>query len=1770
MEPIAIIGIGCRFPGAKDPQAFWQLLCDGVDAITEIPGDRWQIEQLYHSDPDEPGRMNSRYGGFLEQVDQFDPHFFGISPREAVSIDPQQRLLLEVSWEALEDAGQVRENLAGSRTGVFVGISTNDYSRIESDYADQPQGYDLTGNALNIAAGRLSYLFNLRGPSLVVDTACSSSLVAVHLACQSLWNGDATMALAAGVNVILSPIGNMGLTKLKALSPDGRCKAFDARANGYVRSEGAGCVVLKPLSKALADRDLIYATIRGTAINHDGRSKGLTVPYGPAQEAVIRDALAKAEVLPAQISYVEAHGTGTSLGDPIEAIALGSVLTSNRPPNQECRLGAVKSNIGHLEAAAGIASLIKVALALKHQQLPPSLHFETANPYIPFDKLPLKVQTKLTSWTQPEALAKAGVSSFGFAGTNAHLVLEQAPHPVDCDRQTILNPPYLLPLSAHTSDALQALVQTYQDFLAGEKLDAIGLQDLCYTASVRRSHHKHRVALLVSESNLSSQAKETKVSAASRKSRRSKVVFVFSDQGAEWWGMGREALQSEPVFRAALKDCDALIQSYAGWSLLSELTAAESQSRLHKAEIAQPALFAIQVALAHLWQFWGIKPSAVVGYGSGEIAAAHVAGVLGLKDAVQLICDRGDVIQQAKTTGQLATAEFVKAIRSQVDPRPETMPIVSGITGQFQSGTQFDAAYWGQNLEQPVRFTNSLSTLIEAHTVFLELSPNPTLAQAIAPVLEAHPQEGIILPSLQQGQPERATLLQSLGRLYQLGHSVNWENLYLPGCSVVRLPTYPWQRERYWVEKTPSPETQKQPSAKPTDKQTMGRAAGQTVGQTAGHPLLGQKLRSPLPHTLFESYLSVEQQSFLTGHQVVGMVVLPGAAYLEMAIAAAANVLGSSTLEQVAIQEAMILPSTGDRLMQFVLSPDGTFQIASVAAESDKSWIQHATGKISQSLTPSALPTLSLAEVQARCIEAIAVETYYQQLKTRGLEYGASFQGLQQLWRRDGEALGYVQLPEELRSQANAYYLHPVLMDAGFQLLFATLANSDHETYLPVGLQRLHLYQRPETDLWIQGQMRPQPTSEASQSDIQVADLHLFNPDGGVVALLEGLQVKRVRNLRSRPHTPLQDWLYELTWQPQPQEAQTQLQQEGSWVIFADQTGVGEAIAQQLQQQGRPYVLVVPGEECHISQDQPWQINPSRREDWQQLCEAVLRRGQFPVQTIVHLWGLDQNQEELTLDSLHAAQKYGCQSVLQIIQELSVVLSSGSGKLWIVTRGNQPVNGSVSTVAHAGLWGLGRVISLEHPDLWGGLIDLSITPSVEEVTMLLTQLLHPSPETHIGFREGQRYVARLVPSRISELSKEPSPEKLLLQSHSTYLITGGLGSLGLKLTQMLAEKGAEHLVLVSRRPASEQAQATLRELVALGTQIHVIQADISQADEVNRLLAEIKDSFPPLRGVFHAAGVLDDGMLTQQTWERFTSVMAPKLAGAWNLHHATQDLPLDHFVMFSSIASVLGSPGQGNYAAANAFLDALAHYRQAQQLPGLSINWGTWADGGMAARLGDREQQRLSALGMEAIASQQGLQILEHLMQQAIAQVGVVPVQWGQFFAQMPAIPSLLMEIAQATVPDRTTQQPSEAQRAFLLKLEKAPVRDRHDLLMSHLQEQTNKVLRLSLTHVLDPYQGFFDLGMDSLTSVELRNTLQISLGRSLASTLIFDYPTIAALAGYLSEELFADASIPVQTAASTPLTQPESTLTHCPTDIENLSEEDAEALLLQELEGIH
>lgn len=876
-EPIAIVGMGCRFPGSSSPDELWQLLHNGTDAICETP-ERWDIEDFFDPDPGKPGKLYVRQGGYLDSVDQFDPLFFGIAPREAVSMDPQQRLLLEVGWEALETAGYVPKLLMGSDTGVFVGVMNLDYFQLASVPAIA-DAHTASGSAFSVTAGRLSYTLGFQGPSMAVDTACSSSLVAVHLACQSLRSQECSMALAAGVNLILSPIGTINECQARMLAPDGHCKTFDEKADGYARGEGCGVVVLKRLSDAIVDNDNILAVIRGSAVNQDGRSGGLTVPNGPAQQAVIRRALANGGVQPAEVSYVEAHGTGTALGDPIELRALNAVYGANREAGSPLIVGSIKTNFGHLESAAGVSGLIKLVLSLQHRKIPPHLNFETPSSQIPWDELAIQIPTQLVDWAPIEDKYIAGLSSFGFSGTNAHILVEAAP-----DRPAVQSdrPAHLLTLSAKSEAALGELAKVYSNHLARHFEQS--LADICYTTQVGRSAFDHRLSVVAaSKADLIQQLSESgRLLSRDRvaETGRPKVAFLFTGQGAQSINMGRQLYESQPVFRAAFDRCDRLLKPLLGSSIRSVIyPSAAATSPLNQTAYTQPALFTIEYALSELWRAWGVTPDIVFGHSVGEYVAACVAGVYSLEDGLKLIVERARLMQALPAGGQMAAViasldqvqqaivpygdsvviaaingpesivisgegASVEAALKQFEAsaivvhplhvshafhsplmasmldefgqqaaaialNPPTLPIVSSVTGQLVTHEITRLDYWQRQVRQPVNFVAAMQTLADlGHNLFLEVGPHPVLLGMGRQCWPAANEqagrektgEGTWLPSLRRGQDDWEQLLNSLGALWCKGFAIDWSAVDAVGRSRVSLPTYPFQRRRYWVE----------------------------------------------------------------------------------------------------------------------------------------------------------------------------------------------------------------------------------------------------------------------------------------------------------------------------------------------------------------------------------------------------------------------------------------------------------------------------------------------------------------------------------------------------------------------------------------------------------------------------------------------------------------------------------------------------------------------------------------------------------------------------------------------------------------------------------------------------------------------------------------------------------------------------------------------------------------------------------------------------------
>jgi 1-acyl-sn-glycerol-3-phosphate acyltransferase len=1208
---VAIVGIGCRFPGgANSPDAFWKLLQSGVDAITDVPADRPELLRFYDPDPATPGRLYLRRGGFMDRIDGWDAGFFGISPREAAHIDPQHRLLLEVVWEALEDAGIPPDQLAGSRTGVFIGISTHDYADLHSHphQFDQIGIHSNSGVATSIAANRISYLYDFRGPSFTVDTACSSSLTALHLACRSIRDGESDLAVAGGVQLHLNPALTIGFCKASMLSPSGECRAFDASANGYSRGEGTGVVVLKPLEKALADSDPIYAVVAGTAINQDGHTTGMTVPSAAAQAAGLREALRHAGIDAADVDYVEAHGTGTPVGDPIEASAIAAVFGAGR--TAPLPIGSVKTNIGHLEAASGVAGLIKAALAIKHRALPPSLHFTTANPMIDMAASGIRVVTRLEPWPNDQHAATAVVNSFGFGGSNAHAVLTEAPWRA---REPESGKPeanaVLLPLSARSADALIATARSYVGHLAAAT-DSLG--DSASAAAMRRAQHEHRLAIVASTKAEAIEVLEGHVSGEARsalatgRAAAHKLAFVFSGMGPQWWGMGRQLRAESPIFRDAIERCHEALRPHAPWGLIDELSRDEKSSRIAEPALAQVTNFAIQVAIVAQLEQWGIGPDAVVGHSAGEMAAAYASGALSLEDAVCVSYHRSRLQEHANPGRILAVAlspsaaerviqgfedevgiaainspisctlaggaaaleridqrlqgeqiftrflnfdrpyhcqkmdpirgELVAAL-ARIEARSERLPLVSTVTASWMPGAAANADYWWRNVRQPVRFADAITTLIDGgYDTFLEVSPHPVLSVSIAECLAARAAKGKVVATLRRKEDERAALLRSAGALWALGRPIRWAALQDGPSAHVDLPGYPWQRERHWLESAPD----------------TGDWHGEpSTNGTRRHPLLGRRLTTA--HATWESSLGGERLAYLEDHVLQGTVILPGAAYAEMALAAAAELQGRPAVRDVEFKQALAMPKRADTIVQLATSAKGDrFEILSATRADRSRWTLNASGTLGAS--PAEAEPIDLDALRARLTSERDREETYAALKRRGMEYGPAFRGIEQLWTGSGEALGRIRAAVAAPGiTVDGLHTHPALVDAAFQVMIAAVASVAGNTpglYLPVKLEEFVVHAPLGDAFWSHVRLLE------SAEDMIVGDITMLDDAGTVLAAVRGFNCKRLGAGNTEPNDSLEDWLYEYRWEHRPL-AITSTNEQG---LAADASKIADAV----------------------------------------------------------------------------------------------------------------------------------------------------------------------------------------------------------------------------------------------------------------------------------------------------------------------------------------------------------------------------------------------------------------------------------------------------------------------------------------------------------------------------------------------------------------------------------------------------------------------------------
>ncbi|MCH9699425.1 MAG: SDR family NAD(P)-dependent oxidoreductase [Gammaproteobacteria bacterium] len=1721
-EPIAVIGMSCRFPGGSDSvEQYWNMLLNGVDAAAPISDDRWKHSSIFDPDQTAPGTTYVSEAAFLDQVDSFDAEFFAIPPREANYIDPQQRLLLELGYETLQHAGIASQRLKDSRTGVYVGIGQHDYLELlrQSSDLDSAGVYTGTGNGFCFASGRLSYQLGLQGPSFSIDTACSSSLLAVHQACLSLRARECNLALAGGVQLMLSPSAFVFMSDARALATDGRCKSFAAAADGYGRGEGAGMVALKRWSDAQSDGDRVLAVIRGSVVDHDGHSSGLTVPNGRAQQQLLQQLLDVTETAADALGYVEAHGTGTALGDPIEYNALAQVLRKNS--QQPLLLGSVKTNIGHLEAAAGIAGLIKLILSIQHGKIPASLHFDQPNPAISWSDYPLKVADRLSDWPQNAKSRIGMVSSFGLSGTNVQIMVAEPDQQSEAEPESTAQQSgsYLFKLSARSDSALRDWVTAHISKLA--TLKPRQLVDFCYSANISRDDDNWRIATVVTQvEQLHSFLNhvlhaQTLVPVTGVEQG---PVFLFAGQGSVTAGAGHALYLTQPVFSAALQTCDDAMLAQNRPKLSDILYGSDAASLLARTEHEQVALFGLQYALARMWMAWGIKPSMVLGHSVGEYAAACLAGVFDVNSAIAILCCRGRVMQALPETGAMlavfADQLHVQALLDATDCElsiaainADQQVVVSGHTSGLQQfdetaqqqgfGTawlpvkrgfhsaQIDAVLPGLAacLEQipmskpSLRFVSSVTGSLETDRVasadyWLRQARQPVLfTQALASTRQleagmfiemgARPVlSGLVSPSSARvfcalnNQTDDWTATQTLlTELYLEGYVPDWVEVYRNRRGkLISLPNYPWQRKRYWFSETSS------------------NAAGKPQFDPASsiHPFIQRAIETPLwSGRLYQGQIGCQQQPCLLDHKVFDGVLVAGACHLSALIAIGRSVLTHQpfAVEKIEFIEALQLTEQEQRELHIGMTEqDGQgckIQVISRDNQQNTGYSEHLHAQLVESTVELHCP--DLAELQEQCHIQLDTDHFYQLLSSQHVELGVSFRWFQQLYTGNNQALAKIR-PATIEEQA--FGIPPGLIDACFQLMGAAVPEQYTQTYIPVAVKQLCLSDISGlTECWCHALL---DKNTAGQKGLVSGKVTVFDLQGRVIFQLMEASL-RLTSQDAIQHAVLADQLtYTLDWQHIGQSRDRQPESEPrSWLV------VGETLAKAV------------AESSHSA-------------DWLSPKQFLNQESSAPQAVLLCLDG-SAVDADLALQTQH-----NLETVLLCLKKIIQFSEQGSVRLAVITRLSRSVNHEKNTdPAVLAIAGMLRSFHHEYPATQCQWLDVD-----ESVLTLdhISFILNSNPaETELCLRSGQLYCPRM---QQTTLLNQPDQSRL----HGTYLLTGGSGALALQTARRLVKRGVSKLILVSRGGLSDADRHHYVDEFGQDVELLDVKADVADAEQVRDLLQLYGKG---IRGIIHAAGILDDSAIANTGFDQLAAVLKPKLTGVWNLHQYSKELELDCFIVYSSIAALLGAPGQSSYAAANSAMDGFIAWRRQQGLAGLSINWGPWTGSGMAHK---QQDSQLAETGISKLTSDQALKTLDQVLtdtQLTQSQCAVFNINWHKY----PLNPASLTKQLQ---PQHPAQQDHQ-QPVLSEQISNWPVRQRKRMLRAYLVEQVAAVLRLPDAGQLNSDAGFSELGMDSIMILDLRNRLQRAINQELPSTLAYKHPSVNELLEHLMTEVFAD-----------------------------------------------
>lgn len=1722
-EPIAIVGMGCRLPGdINSPEAFWNALADGFDAIGEVPPERWEH---YEQAPENAAavRKLTRLGGFVSDVDAFDAAFFGVSPREATLMDPQQRMTLEVAWEALEHAGIVPADLAGGNAGVFVGVNTDDHGRKLLEDLPRIEAWTGIGSSMCAVANRVSYVLDLRGPSMVVDTACSSSLVALHLACQSLRDGETPIAIAGGVMLMVAPGLTMVMDTAGALAPDGRSKAFDATANGYGRGEGCGIVVLKRLSDARRDGDRVLAVIRGSSVNQDGRTNGIMAPSGEAQAEMLRQACAHAGVGPESVDYVEAHGTGTRAGDPIEAGALADVYGAGRPADRPCLIGSVKTNIGHLEAASGIAGVIKAVLAIEHAAIPPSLNFDTPNPDVPWQASGLRVVTDLTPWPSTGGPRRAGVSGYGYGGTIAHVVLEQAPrldHPITAlDKGTAQR---VYPLSGNSPEAVREYAARLADWLSRDGLRSADaeLADVAYTLTRRRSHLEHRTALVATgQTELIARLRQVQVDEPGDgitygqplTDAAKGAVWVFSGHGSQWIGMGRELLATEPAFGRVLDELEPVFQEEAG---ISPRRALLEGDLLHT-DMIQMMIFAMQVALAEVWYERGIRPAAVIGHSVGEIAAAVVAGMLDRTDGARLICRRSALLRRVAGNGRMAMVNLpfdeaerrlaghegvcaaiyaapsstvvagdsgvLEVVVKQWESDPElhvqrvnsdvafhshhmdalvdelaaaaedltvrdpVLPVYSTALTDPRADAPRDGAYWAGNLRNPVRFAGAVSAaLADGYRAFVEVSPHPVVSYSINEVLAADGIDDAVVAHTLRRNRPEQTTL--LDNLGTL-HCAGVPvdwSAACPGGRLVPLPVIAWQHRDFRVQ--------------------LPAASGvhTRLHDEDSHTLLGSPLTVNGTSTvrLWQTRLDHSSRPYPGDHPVQGTEIIPAAVLLNTFFAAA----GGHVLNDVSLRVPVSVAAA--RELQ-VVHMDGTLRLASrlpdEATEQDSGWQTHTTAVVPMVADVSGVPVLALEELRQRCTERLDPDYVVDRLASIGVA-AMGFPWRINRIRRGPDELFVRVVADPAGTLPNTW---ASLLDAA--LSAASVVFSGPATLrMPAHIRQVTAGARPPAEAVLSVRVQPGSTD--------TVDVWIAEPDGTVVATLSGLRYGVLDGDVGAPASPRR-LVHEVAWRRL--ELPKRSRQLDRVVFVGDQALAGR-LGPSFSDVGVPWTAVADPAEIEVDGLTP--------------ASAVL---------------VVPNPAEDTWDQSLAA--------TWLLTRTAQVLSAADRKpvLWCLTRGVREAR-DLGGVGDSALWGVGRVLAGEYPDLWGGVVDLDAADPIGSAGILRNVLAARPADDVITVRGTDIEVARLVP-----LEGMSTRSALSCRPNGTYLITGGLGVLGLEVANWLAGRGARRLVLVGRRglpsrqdwdtvtdPVLAGQIEAVKALESAGVTVRVLALDISDPVQAARLLSVHELGLPPIRGVVHAAGVLDNKMAADVDEASLATVMRPKVAGALVLHELFPPGSLDFLALFSSAGLLLGLPGQTSYAAGNAMLDGLAAHRCAGgRGDTISLGWTSWRGLGMSTSSAAIDAE-LSARGTADITAAEAFRSWEYAARHDVGHVAVLRT--------IPLLPGMSRPVL---LSELTSEEPAGAPAASGAPWAGLRDEELRDYLVADVSAEVAGEIKLAVDE-LDVRRPLIEMGLDSVMTQIIRNRLERKFRVSLPATLLWNRPTVQAIGDFLAELL--------------------------------------------------